>query len=744
MFCTSCGSQVADHQSFCPKCGAVMKSQSTGVQGNPASAAPHMQPQGQTPYAAQTPYNNQTPYGSQSGYAAGTPYGNGQQPPVAAKSGTNFVPFLIAGLLIGVLLAGGIFASTRFGTPSQDKKKQEIVEKPIKETEPVEETVIVTSGETTRTLMIYMVGSDLESRDGKYGGAASKDIREILAADLPENVNIVLECGGSEVWQNANIPDGEVTRFLVRNGKLQELERLGRTSMSHEGDLTDFINYAANNYPASNYSLILWDHGGGIPVGFGYDELADYDAMYDYQIGRELENSGIHFDAVIFDACNMCTLEMGRALQPSADYMVGAESYVNNAGIYYTNWLSKLDGNAREFCEVIVQDYMDSIQAEGLVGSMSVIRLDFIDEVYDAYIDYVGSVKSNLDDGDYAAYYQARGNCGYYEENDSVDLITLATSYNTGSSTPLINAVVNSVVYTESDIAYGHGLMAYSPYEWYEEYTTGRTSFENLDYDPVVTDFYDNFVSMELAYLGEDYVDWYAGDWYIADYETEAEDIAEVSSSTVLDVVETDYYYAVELTDEDWDIISSIEQYVVIEFDDSYLLLGSDYTSTVDSANRLALVDPDAWVYVGDSIATYYCASIYDDPNSDSWSQTGMIPVTVNGEDAYLLIYYDENNPTGKIQGYSFYDFETGEEDDATYFLEDTDIVDLVYQYLDSDGNITYEAVGSPVPASELILAYATIDLNDYTTYGYYLITDVYGNTYETDILPFGRNDSVD
>ncbi len=703
MFCTNCGSQVADHQTFCPRCGAVMK----------------------TPVSY--PGNMQT---------------TGAQPGGPAKSGTNFAPILIAGLLIGALLSGGIFASTRHQPENRNPKKQELVEKPTDETEPREETTSPASDEAIRTLMIYMVGSDLESREGKYGGAASKDIREILASDLPENVNVVLECGGSEEWHNSSIPDGEVTRFLVRNGKLQELERLGCTSMSHEGDLSDFIKYAAENYPASNYSLILWDHGGGIPVGFGFDELADYDAMYDYQIGQEIAASGLHFDAVIFDACNMCTLEMGRALQPYADYMVGAESYVNNAGIDYTNWLSGLNGNAREFCEQIVQDYMDSIQAEGLVGSMSVIRLDYIDEVYDAYIDYIGSVRANLDGGDYAGYYKARGECGYYEENDSVDLITLASSYNTTSSTPLINAVVNSVVYTESDIAYGHGLMAYSPYEWYEEYTLGRTSFENLDYDPAITDFYDNFVSMELAYLGEDYVEWYAGDWYIADYEAGAEEIAEATTD-ILDVVETDYYYAVELTDEDWDIISTVEQYLIVEFDDAYLLLGSDYTSHVDSLGRLALVDPEAWVYVGDQIATYYCYSTYTDPNSDNWSQTGVIPVTVNGEDAYLLIYYDENYPSGKVQGYSFYNFETGEEDDATYFLEDTDMVDLVYQYLDSEGNVTYEAYGNPIPASEIDLQYAGVDLNDYTTYGYYAITDVYGNTYETEIWAFGRSDSV-
>ena len=46
------------------------------------------------------------------------------------------------------------------------------------------------------TLMIYMCGSDLES---KYG-TASVDINEILSADISENVNILIQTGGCIDW----------------------------------------------------------------------------------------------------------------------------------------------------------------------------------------------------------------------------------------------------------------------------------------------------------------------------------------------------------------------------------------------------------------------------------------------------------------------------------------------------------------------------------------------------------------
>lgn len=44
------------------------------------------------------------------------------------------------------------------------------------------------------TIFINMCGSNLESKQGLAG----KDIDELLSADIPENVNVVIETGGSK------------------------------------------------------------------------------------------------------------------------------------------------------------------------------------------------------------------------------------------------------------------------------------------------------------------------------------------------------------------------------------------------------------------------------------------------------------------------------------------------------------------------------------------------------------------
>ncbi len=588
----------------------------------------------------------------------------------------------------------------------------------------------------TRTLMIYMVGSDLETENGY----ASGDIAEICDAHLPDNVNIVLECGGAKEWFDYNIPDGEVTRFKVENGELVKLEELGHVSMTTQGQLADFIKFSKARFPANNYTLILWNHGGGIPVGFGCDELGDYyDTMCDYEIRAELKEANVKFDAVLFDACNMCTLEMARALDGYADYMVGAESYVNGTGMYYTSWLSSLDGDPRAFSEKIVQDYMNQNKINGLIGSMSVIRLDYIDGVYEAYVNYLAEANEALSYGDYSTYYQARGNCGYYESNDSVDLITLATSYNNEYSTPLMNAVVNAVVYTESDFVYGHGLMAYSPYESYYNYDEGRQSFVELGYDQDVMDFYDNFISRELAYFEEDNSTYYDSEWYYDDYADEAAAVSEAMSGYELGLYDMGNYYVVDAPDDLWEDIYTISEVVMVDDGEKFWVLGQEYSWETDSYGNVALVNPEYWTTVNGKTATYYCIDYYTD-GTGNWAQTGVVPILVNGNEALLYLYYDNNNPDGVVQGYSYYNFATDEESDEIYSVSMEDTLTLMVQFMDYDGNLYYEENGDPFNAEEIRINYEDATYLDdfFTAYGYYEATDVYGNIYQTEFVELG------
>ena len=198
-------------------------------------------------------------------------------------------------------------------------------------------THIKGNGEDKVTLMVYMVGSDLESD----GGAASEDIAEMTAANA-DNINITLQTGGAAAWENASISDGKTERHIIKNGELQNVENLGEAQMTSPNTLTDFIKWSASNYPADRYELLLWNHGGGTALGFGYDEMYPDDMLSLSQIGNALSDSGIKFDIVGFDACLMGTIETAYMLEPYADYLVASEEYEPGTGWYYSEWLKNL------------------------------------------------------------------------------------------------------------------------------------------------------------------------------------------------------------------------------------------------------------------------------------------------------------------------------------------------------------------------------------------------------------------
>ena len=98
--------------------------------------------------------------------------------------------------------------------------------------------------------------------------------------------------GGTTYWKNDVMDDGTVQRWEVKNGKFTELEDLGKQRMLVDYSLSDFITFAADEYPADRYILIMWDHGGGSLYGFGYDELYENDVNV-YKVEVEMKKEAL-------------------------------------------------------------------------------------------------------------------------------------------------------------------------------------------------------------------------------------------------------------------------------------------------------------------------------------------------------------------------------------------------------------------------------------------------------------------
>ena len=154
------------------------------------------------------------------------------------------------------------------------------------------------------TVMIYMVGSDLESK----AGAATFDIAEMMASGVDTSkTNVVIFTGGCSQWMSDISSD---KNYVMRLDKSCLIEDGATSSINNMGDpntLLGFLNFCTDNYKSDHYTLIFWDHGCGPVYGYGVDELHSNDTLTYPEMEAALVASDFDsknkIDLVGFDAC---------------------------------------------------------------------------------------------------------------------------------------------------------------------------------------------------------------------------------------------------------------------------------------------------------------------------------------------------------------------------------------------------------------------------------------------------------
>ena len=240
-------------------------------------------------------------------------------------------------------------------------------------------TKILGNNQDTITFMVYMCGTDLES---KYG-MSSADLSEMASAQFGDNINIIVYTGGCSKWKTNGISNKVNQIFQVKPGSMTCLVTDdGNKPMTDPDTLSGFIKYCAKNFPANRYELSMWDHGGGSVSGYGYDEKnKNSGSMSLSGINKALKDGGVTFDMVGFDACLMATAETALMLDPYADYLVASEETEPGIGWFYTNWLNKLGENTSmstlELGKLIIDDYTYACKQKcrGQATTLSLIDL---------------------------------------------------------------------------------------------------------------------------------------------------------------------------------------------------------------------------------------------------------------------------------------------------------------------------------------------------------------------------------
>ena len=556
-------------------------------------------------------------------------------------------------------------------------------------------TDILGSGKDTVTIMVYMCGTDLESKY-KMGTA---DLQEMAAATLSDKVNLIVYTGGCKQWQN-NIVSSSVNQiYKVESGGLKILEKnMGKAAMTDPANLTDFINYCTKNYPANRNDLIFWDHGGGSLSGYGYDEKnQSAGSMSLSGINKALSDAGTKFDFIGFDACLMATLENALMLTNYADYLIASEETEPGVGWYYTNWLTALSKDTSmstlEIGKNIVDDFVSvcAQKCRGQDTTLSVVDLaELSATVPDAFRDFAVNTSELVQGKGYKTVSGARSSTREFAASskiDQVDLVHLASNLGTSDAKALSDTLLSAVKYnkTSGTVSNAYGLSIYFPYQKTNKVKTAAQQYDAIGLDDEYTRCIQQFASMGAAgqtvsgsvsslsanplgsLLGA--VASGAGGSSVASSDMVSQMLMELLSSSAgfgrsLDLASdnvTEYLTEnqfdsaqlvwvgdapqIRLSEEQWSLVNDLALSVFYDDGEGYIDLGLDNRFTFSDDGALLGEYDGTWLSIDAQPIPYYYTGTLDE--GDTYTITGYVPCLVNGERAELLLVFDTENPYG-------------------------------------------------------------------------------------------------
>ena len=356
----------------------------------------------------------------------------------------------------------------------------------------------------SHTILVYLIGSNLES---EYANA-TKDLYEMMAADIGDNVKVVVQTGGATEWHDNRIDPSELGRFELKSGTLEKVGALPHALMSSPETLTDFLRWGVEAYPAQHYGVILWNHGGGTIGGFGVDEFDRKERLQLDELRTVLQDTGAHFDFIGFDACLMGTLETAMMCYGYADYLVASEEFEPGYGWYYTNWLNALESNPKmetaEYCKLIVDDFVygPNTRRWDFHNTLSVLDVKKAPALYKE-IKYFYDDMQKVLNNDYGRVVRARANTkaflsGTVEQIDLVDFVDRMDD-GTMDMELLRTRVDDMIVYTQSRLPRTNGLAIYFPYNSPEYASSVFDVMGGLGFDKDYFGFYNNFLTKTVS-----------------------------------------------------------------------------------------------------------------------------------------------------------------------------------------------------------------------------------------------------
>ncbi|MCR4863384.1 MAG: peptidase C11 [Ruminococcus sp.] len=652
-------------------------------------------------------------------------------------------------------------------------------------------TVIKGNNQDTVTLMIYMCGTDLES---KYG-MASSDMEEMRQASMScgDNVNIIVYTGGCSNWKTSGISSSVNQIYQIKSGSIKNLvSDDGSKPMTEAGTLSSFIKYCSSNYPANRNELIFWDHGGGSVSGYGYDEKYKKSGSMDLaHISQALKQGGVKFDFIGFDACLMATAENALMLDEYADYLIASEETEPGIGWYYTNWLSEFGKNTSmstlDIGKNIIDDFVSECakKCRGQKTTLSIIDLaEFAKTVPQDLSDFSKSVSRKISNSEYKELSDARYATREFAESskiDQVDLVNLAVNMGTPEGEKLAESLKKAVKYnrTSTNMTNAYGVSIYFPYKRTSYVDPACSTYTQIGMDSDYAECIRQFAKLEtsgqiaaggssspLSTLfglggssgssgsGADVIGQLLGS-FMSGASGKSIDGLDKSNTGFMSSVDDDkaaeyvsqhYFdpknlvwedddgkYTMELPEEQWNMVHAIDMNMFYDDGKGYIDLGIDNLFKRDGDTLIADTDKD-WVSVnGQPVAYYHTDSIKDADGKRV--DMGYSPAMLNGDRVNLIIVFEDGD--GYIAGAST-DYVNGETETSaknSSALTPGDKIDFICDYYSYD--MQYQDsyyLGDTITVTD-DMKVTNESVGDGEALITYLFTDIYNQEYWSEAI---------
>lgn len=667
----------------------------------------------------------------------------------------------IAILLTMLFLLGMIpsafadFSSFSFSTSSEEGGSESAVLSKL-EYDPEGELYPFTgTGDNVRghTVMLYLCGSNLESGGGGMrGGSATSDLKEIIGSGYDQDkVSVLVMAGGSKKWFNQAIETDDTGIYEVVDSSLVKRNSEGIMDMDQADTLSYFVNYCYKNYPAEEYSLIIWDHGGGPLGGLLHDGVSGKSMTSVLRVCDALKKTPAAKDKLYllgFDACLEGSVEIARLMSPYAKQMVASEEPEPGYGwnYYFLKGLEK-DADPAMTGSRIVETYFEQYsESWDDKITLSSIDLTKVDELVEKSEKFFGELSRQMETLGYLQFASVRAKLEPVNmSSPKLDLVDLEETVRAFSqfapkeAQELLKAIETTICSERHNKGVSSGLSIYFPYNDYKNYAkSGSSKYTLLGYDEGFSSFIQSFNKLQRQPQA---TDWTLGDEAYRDTRTIFNLL--LTSDQVQNLADASLVILWKQDDANGSSYIAVNPEGKAELVEEQLF--GDYVHSAmyavsDDGNRL-----NEWplVWERDVNGNYLVNCIFNSGESSIDAQLvcsldegtdilNVVSVSVReeGEDYYsprIELNYDEiDTVTFMVPSYRI----TTDENGLMRGVFDWELADEASYVLDFHGDWNLKMILDSIDSDEL--------------YAAFVLTDYYLDTHTSTLVPVGNPDSND